>query len=264
MLILFLVAFMMMVLSIDLLPQSHHDGRLRHDQANGGNKFCDSSSFLLPPETPLFVKWEHFMEKTHNLYFIQVGANIGKNVGGGDPVWEYVRPCHWSGVAIEPMPETYATLKNNYHDLEALNQIVTLNLGVSDSSGYTKMLGGGETASLSTEIKQEKEGTMMVEVVTLKQLWERVKYHIPSTGVDILVLDVEGNEQNILAKDHLPHPLPTRILFEIAHITQEGRDIIDAKLRSQGYRQSADLIHRDAFAISNNLPAQDRLYELIK
>jgi FkbM family methyltransferase len=204
------------------------------------------------------------MEKTRNLYFIQVGANIGKNVGGGDPVWEYVRPCHWSGVVVEPMPETYATLKVNYHDLEALNQIVTLNLGVSKSAGYTEMLGGGETASLSTEMKQEKEGSMMVEVVTLKQLWGRVKSHIPLTGVDILVLDVEGNERNILAEDDLPHPLPTRILFEIAHVTQEDRDIIDAKLRLQGYRQSADLIHRDTFAMENNLPAQDRLYELIK
>ena len=104
----------------------------------------------------------------------------------------------------------------------------------------------------------------MLEVVTLKQLWGRVKSHIPSSGVDILVLDVEGNEKNILTEDDLPHPLPTRILFEIAHITQEDRDIIDEKLRSQGYRQSADLIHRDAYAIENGLPAQDRLYELIE
>jgi FkbM family methyltransferase len=54
-------------------------------------------------------------------------------------------------------------------------------------------------AMLSTKMKQEKEGSMMVEVVTLKQLWERAD--IPSTGVDILVLDVEGNELNILAID---------------------------------------------------------------
>jgi FkbM family methyltransferase len=67
-----------------------------------------------------------------------------KNIGSGDPVWEYVRPCQWSGIAVEPMPDTYAKLKDNYHDLEALNRVVTLNLGVSNSSGYTTMVGGGK------------------------------------------------------------------------------------------------------------------------
>ncbi len=81
--------------------------------------------------------------------------------------------------------------------------------------------------------------------------------------MNILVLDEEGNERNILAEDDLPHPLPTHILFEIAHIKQEDRDIIEKKLHSQGYRQSADLIHCNETAIAMNLPAQDWLYELM-
>jgi hypothetical protein len=65
------------------------------------------------------------------------------------------------------MSETYATLKDNYHALEALNQVLTLNLGVSKTSGYIAMHGGRETASLSNEMKQEKEGGME-EAITLK------------------------------------------------------------------------------------------------
>ena len=39
---------------------------------------CDSSTFS-PPEVPLFIKWEQFMPKTRDLFFIQIGANVGKN-----------------------------------------------------------------------------------------------------------------------------------------------------------------------------------------
>lgn len=224
---------------------------------------CDSSTFS-PPEVPLFIKWEQFMPKTRDLFFIQIGANVGKNVGSGDPIWEYVRPCNWSGVAVELVPDTFLKLKTNYVDMEASKRVVTLNYGVSDKSGYAKISGHGETASIGLAVAADKEQVErdgLVEIVTITDIWGRVKDHIPSSGVDILVLDVEGNEGNILARENLPFPRPTRVLFEIAHLSVREKDEIDEKLRSQGYRQSADLIHRDRLGLT--MPPQDRLYELI-
>jgi len=247
------------------MPPQDRLYELMLEYATGDNSVCESSIFS-PPEVPLFIKWEHFMPKTRDLFFIQIGANVGKNVGSGDPIWEYVRPCNWSGAAVELVPDTFLKLKTNYADMEALNRVVTLNHGVSDKSGYAKISGSGETASIGSIVadKNQTEGYgdgVAVEIVTISSLWSRLKDHIPSSGVDILVLDVEGNEGNILARENLPFPRPTRILFEIAHLSVKEKDEIDEKLRSQGYRQSADLIHRDRLGLA--MPPQDRLYELI-
>jgi FkbM family methyltransferase len=233
------------------------------DATSDNSIICDSSTFS-PPEVPLFIKWEHFMPKTRDLFFIQIGANVGKNVGSGDPIWEYVRPCNWSGVAVELVPDTFLKLKTNYVDMEASKRVVTLNYGVSDKPGYAKISGHGETASIGSAVvadKEQVERDGLVEIVTITGLWDRIKDHIPSSGVDILVLDVEGNEGNILARENLPFPRPTRVLFEIAHLSVREKDEIDENLRSQGYRQSADLIHRDRLGLT--MPPQDRLYELI-
>jgi FkbM family methyltransferase len=206
--------------------------------------------------------------RTRDLFFIQVGANVGKNTGSGDPIWEYVRPCNWSGAVVEPALDTFTNLKINYQDLIDADRVFAFNLGVSNKHGYTKMLGRGEAASLSGEMSESlnqfgDDNSLVVEVVTIAEIWDKLKSRIPSSGVDILVLDVEGNEANILALEEFPHPRPTRILFEIAHLNLDTKDKIDEKLRSQGYRQSADLVHRDSHAITHNLPAQDRLYELV-
>ena len=239
---------------------------------NNDDDVCNSSNFQTKPAVPLFIKWEHFLPQTHNLYFIQLGANVGKNVGSGDPIWEYVRPCHWSGAAVELVSNTYVQLKENYADVS--DRVLTLNYGVSKERGYVSMQGlGGEMARIPQivkEIPNNDDTTTYVEIVTIDDIWDKLRDRIPSTGVDILVLDVEGNEANILVHGgsngggELPHPKPKRILFEIAHLSTPVRDEIDESLRAQGYRQSADLIHRDEFAISNNMPAQDRLYELIE
>ena len=269
------IAFLSVNLS--LLSRSHqytpNNTITNHDDDVIMTTICNSSNFQTKPAVPLFIKWEHFLPQTHNLYFIQLGANVGKNVGSGDPIWEYVRPCHWSGAAVELVSNTYVQLKENYADVS--DRVLTLNYGVSKERGYVSMMGlGGEMARIPQivkEIPNNNDTTAYVEIVTIDDIWDKLRDRIPSTGVDILVLDVEGNEANILVhggsgngSGELPHPKPKRILFEIAHLSTPVRDEIDESLRAQGYRQSADLIHRDEFAIRNNMPAQDRLYELIE
>lgn len=275
-----LVVLIASVISIGLLfntPPNNKHMRITEtaDQVKDKVKVegsCQSSDFPTKPEVPLFVKWEHFLRQPsgsgrgmRNLYFVQVGANVGKNVGSGDPIWEYVRPCGWSGAVVEPMPFTFQKLKENYQDLEATGRVVALNYGVSEAHGYAGMLGGGELAKIGqvgTDRSLLKDNENVVEIVTLSQIWDMLRSRIPSTGVDILVLDVEGNEAKILARGEMPRPRPAWILFEIAHLSHEVKDEIDESLRSQGYRQSADLIHRDDLGLT--LPAQDRLYELVE
>lgn len=164
------------------------------------------------------------------------------------------------------MSSTFMQLKENYADVD--NRVMALNYGVSEKRGYASMKGlKGEMAHIPEIVTEVPVNTKedYVEIVTINDIWDKLRDRIPSTGVDILVLDVEGNEAKILAHGgDLPYPKPKRILFEIAHLKTPAKDDIDENLRAQGYIQSADLIHRDQYAIKHNLPAQDRLYELIE
>ena len=112
---------------------------------------------------------------------------------------------------------------------------------MTDKNGHAEIKGGGEMAC-----GKPKENENVVKIITIGQIWGKLRDHIPSTRVDILVLDVEGNEANVLACGELPDPKPSHILFEIAHLSIEVKDEIDEKLCFQGYSQSPDLIHRDA------------------
>lgn len=212
---------------------------------------CHSSQFV-NVTTPLFVVWEDYEKAPpFDWYVIQAGGNVGLNVGGGDPVWEYVRPCRWRGLVLEPQPQVFQQLERNYADVPDIH---TLNLAVSDQSGFMSMRGAGETASLNPN---SKDGD--VQVVTLPELWEKYK----PERVDVLVVDIEGNEENVLFKAPIPSPKPRYILFEMIHLKPEVKDRIDQALYSQGYVRRDDLKHMDKTARSRNAPPQDRLYSLL-
>ena len=53
------------------------------------------------------------------------------------------------------------------------------------------------------------------------------------------------------------------VLYEMIHLKDDQRDKIDQRLKQQGYVWRNDLIHMDKLARSWNMPAQDRLYELV-
>ena len=53
----------------------------------------------------------------YNIRFIQVGANDGFR---GDPIRRMVQKYNWSGILIEPLPDIYEKLKENYKDQEGL------------------------------------------------------------------------------------------------------------------------------------------------
>lgn len=109
------------------------------------SKACNSTTFNVT--TPLFVQWEVYEQAPPlDFWVVQLGGNVGLNVGGGDPVWEYARPCHWQGAILEPQPTVFAQLKDNYADVSS--RIETFNWAASDTSGYMTMQGRGETARL--------------------------------------------------------------------------------------------------------------------
>ena len=115
------------------------------------------------------------------------------------------------------------------------------------------MKGGGETAHLVPRSSGD------IPVVTLQDLWDRFQ----PTKIDVLVVDVEGHEEQVLHLQEIPTPKPRYILFEMVHLQFGVKSRIDDTLRKQGYVPRADLIHNDRVARRNNGRPQDRLYSLL-
>ena len=66
-------------------------------------------------------------------FVIQVGANDGVHA---DPINKYIINFNWSGVLIEPQPEIFERLKENY---KTKKNIFFENSAVTDKSGYGDM-----------------------------------------------------------------------------------------------------------------------------
>ena len=213
---------------------------------------CQSSAFE-HVETPLYIKWEEWEQRSPlDFYVIQLGGNTGLNRKGGDPVWEYVRPCQWRGAILEPVPATFDKLQQNYADVA--DRIQTLNMAVSNQTGTMSLKGMNEMARMVPL----GQGRGEIQVKTLADLWAQLQ----PQRVDALVVDVEGHEVQCLADQDMPSPKPRYILFEIKQLNEQERQRIDDALKRQGYIHRADLKHKDKKAIENNDPPGDRLYSL--
>ena len=165
---------------------------------------CNSSQFK-NVTVPLFIKWEEWAQEQEgrekppiDFFAVQIGGNIGKNVGGGDPIWEYVRPCHWSGVILEPQPAVFAQLQANYADVR--DRIQTYNWAASNQSADAMgMCGGGENALLMDRSKyrcarkRRDNDHTNIRVVTLSELWAHAVLPTQTPTVHVLVVDVEGH-----------------------------------------------------------------------
>jgi FkbM family methyltransferase len=124
--------------------------------------------------------------------FVDVGANVGyytalaarKVAGAGGRV-----------VAFEPSPYAFGRLKRLV-EANGLNYVTVMNMGLSDSSGKTKIyLGAGSDNHSPTMVAHEGANAIEVSIVTLDAEAERLGLD----RLDLIKIDVEGHEPKVLA-----------------------------------------------------------------
>lgn len=87
------------------------------------------------PEAELTLDLEfviaHLMMKKRDLFFIEIGANDGVS---NDPLYPLIQQNaeHWKGVMIEPMPEPFQLLQQNY---ASLPNVQLRNVAISEQDG---------------------------------------------------------------------------------------------------------------------------------
>jgi len=80
------------------------------------------------------LKFERLVTQiTGDVYFIQVGANDGVSF---DDLYETVKKKQWGGLVIEPLPNYFKKLRENYRNLK---KVIPVNVALASSDGETIM-----------------------------------------------------------------------------------------------------------------------------
>ncbi len=198
-----------------------------------------------------------------DVFFVQIGASDGKS---WDPLYEFVVANKWRGLLVEPLPDVFDQLKENYKDCPGLafekvaiaeqegeRVMYRVSQGVIREGVLPAWCGG--IGSLSPErnalggrrISEEEFRTIQKHVVkqsvtacTLGGLVERNSVK----KIDILVIDAEGYDYRILRQLDFRRYQPSLIQIEYVNLSVAEQAAAVSLLKSQGYRLriEADLL----------------------
>jgi len=122
--------------------------------------------------------------------FVDVGANIGSySILAGSAVGAR---C----ISIEPIPSTFANLKDNINLNDISDRITALNIGVGENEGEIKFTSNLDTVN-HVIAESEKENTEIINI-KVKKLDDILKNIEPK----LIKIDVEGFETNVIKGAH--------------------------------------------------------------
>ncbi len=172
-------------------------------------------------------------KKEPKLKFIQIGENDGISC---DPIHEFVKKYNWNGVLIEPEPKVNKLLRKNYIDRDNL---IFENMAIADFKGEISLSFSNDPSldsnKLFSTVTPHKGilsrsnyinsiETIQVPCDTLENICKKHEL----LDFDLLLIDVEGYENNLICSIDFNIVKPKIIHFEHAHITyNEHQNIID-------------------------------------
>lgn len=196
-------------------------------------------------------------EQDGDFNIVQIGANDGNR---NDPVQRYARRPGIRSLLVEPVPEYYDQLRQNYRDVAGATFAP---VAIDSSVGSTQMwavdphsrLRGSSTmhrevldkAAWITGDKDINRITHPIEVRTLTVPRLLTDYGFPS--VDWLVVDTEGHDKVVL--DQVTPELVTEtglrcVLWERMHLPKSEQRELKERFQDMGF--STTDFRRDTFA----------------
>jgi len=188
----------------------------------------------------------HYLLATRGtrLSFIEVGANDGLF---GDPLREYIVNYPWTGVLIEPQPNVFERLKENYAGY--FDRLSFENVAISPSrtplvlyrlaagsSRDGRVVSAVASSNAMTTAKQLGIKPARLEKISVAtaRLDEIIEKHRLSR-LDVLQLDTEGFEWPVLQTLDLAKNRPALIRFEHGHMSPQAISEITKHLNTHGY-----------------------------
>lgn len=200
-------------------------------------------SNIAPPSrlNLLILAIQALMEEGVTPYFIQIGASDGMT---NDPLRAAVMRFKLPGLLVEPEPYSFSELRRNYADFE---NVAVESCAVGPQRGELTLYryaGKDDESCLKRQLTSTRkehihrhgvpEGEVEAIAVPCLTFADLVQKHkIPR--VDVLQVDVEGNDDVVVSAALSLDPLPRAIHFEHIHIPQARKDALLHKLHDLGY-----------------------------
>lgn len=203
----------------------------------------------------------NLLSKKSDIFFVEIGANDGVR---GDPIHRYVRDHGWSGIMIEPLPNVFDVLTENYSSYPAVK---LLNVAIGKTDGkqtiYTVQIDPEEFswASQFSSFRRDivepqarhipdvasriREST--IDSITFQTLIEK---HADGREVDVLQIDTEGFGLEILKMIDFNVIKPSMINFEVANMSREEKNEATRLLLEQGCRITMGNLDGIAYRLS--------------
>ena len=179
-----------------------------------------------------------------DLFFVQIGAMDGVTA---DPLREHILASSWHGLLIEPLPDMFERLRENYAGREGLR---FERAAIVDRSGPVEMfrvdpqqlarfpswVGGlsslhGDRNNLSKPRIRRHAGRVTVPGRTLAE----VLAEHAARRIDLLVIDTEGHDQRVLGPLDFERSPPAIIYLEVCNLTRREQMRTRELLGQNGY-----------------------------
>ncbi len=203
--------------------------------------------------TPTYVMLSQFSSAhKRRVRFIQIGASDGLH---SDPIREFVVRDRWTGILVEPLPDSFVHLKRNYSYLRR-RDLTFVNAALTTSSASVMKLWTFNEHFLDRMSEEEAldyarkssfhrdyvighagaDGEEAVVEITVSCLTfsDLVSQYLSTRSLDLLVTDMEGYEATFIPTIDFNQVRPTGIFYE-SHNLGEGGDAVNRFLTENGY-----------------------------
>jgi FkbM family methyltransferase len=215
-------------------------------------------------------KWIEEFTKSNlrPINFIQIGASDGLR---WDPFRRFIIRDKWNGVFVEPLPNVFSILKENYayvknQDLKFVNAAISIGdddhidiwsysekfcngLSLEDRLFYLRKSSLDkkhvEASLQGFDDVADKTQCFRVNCISINDL---IKKYMADKEVDLILIDAEGHDDKIVRTIDFETVRPKAILFE-AHNLGNREQEIHAFLNDKGYTVSS--IGGDSVAVRN-------------
>lgn len=184
------------------------------------------------------IGWKRFQSLLDTLqkvnegpvYFVEIGANDGE---AGDPIYRRAIRYQWSGLLVEPIPDYFRRLQENY---EGNPNVRFENAAIDREHGIRTMYRKGDLSSSSLMLNQNfADGVYKEEAVRVMSLEGLLQKH-GVRQIDLLQIDAEGKDLEIIEDLDFTKYFPSVINFE-ANVLSDPHEVNQtlAKLQGLGY-----------------------------
>jgi FkbM family methyltransferase len=199
----------------------------------------------------------HMLLTKRDIFFIQIGANDGMT---NDPLYKFVKQYDWNGILVEPLPEIFEVLKNNYENRPNLKFI---NAAVGKSDGFRTLYTvrmDADTFSKAHQYSSFRRDVVVRQTQQVPDIAQRIvetQVRVISIDtlfreagekeIDILVIDTEGYDYEILKMMDLSKKPPPLIFYEHCNLDRAEMTAAAELLAAHGYRLTKDNLDTIAY-----------------